>query len=496
MSFSNNFDNHNTILVYQNGIAIYPYIKGQCPELENICSYYDNVYHKRNFTTGFPIEKDCCFLSHYVSLSKLKAWFPNYKVIRMHPFRRSNMESRLKDTVKLRDNQVDIMTRLIGNKSREVFLNVPTAFGKTFLGVSFSLHLRTKTLVVCKSLKILQQWEKTIDKISTAGSSRVLHLSGSDVIKKLINGKLRYDDYDFFLATPATISSFAKSNSWYEFSSLIDDIGIGLKIIDEAHLNLGSTVKLNATTNIAHTLYLSADATRGNLNASRAFTDVFYNVPMLRLNDDEINKLRHIIATFVTYDSNPKAGDLMQIQGGKYNWSHTEYAKYQWNKGLTTMYICRIIDQILHANPDGVHYKILILLYTIDHTDSLTSYLAERYKDIFTVGRFHSKVDDDEKEATLLSDVIVSIYGSFGIGVDVVDPEIRYVISTVPIDMVNTNQVAGRCRPIEGLNSFVWMLYDIGFTYCQAKMNRVANYLKGSKVKDMFVLKMDDKEVE
>ena len=62
--------------------------------------------------------------------------------------------------------------------------------------------------------------------------------------------------------------------------------------------------------------------------------------------------------------------------------------------------------------------------------------------------------------------------------------------------MVNSNQAAGRCRPIEGLNSFVWMLYDTGFTYCQAKMNRVANYLKGSKVKDMFVLKMDDKEVE
>lgn len=491
MSFAKDFDNRKCILVYTNGIAIYPYIRGQCKELERLCSHYDSVYHTRIYTSGFPIEKESCFLSHFISLAKLKNWFPDYKVIRMHTFTRSNMVNRLKPNVKLRDNQVNIMTRLIGNRSREIYLNVPTAFGKTFLGVAYSLHLNTKTLIVCKSLKILSQWENTIDDISTGGRARVLHLNGSSTIVKLINYKLNADDYDFFLVTPATITSFTNSHSWYEFSELIDKLGIGLKIIDEAHLNLGSTIKLNATTNIANTLYLSADATRGNLNASNTFTDVFYNVPMLRLNDEEIIKLKHIIATFVTYDSAPTAGDIMQIQGGSYNWSHNEYAKYQWNKGNTAGHICDIIDQIIKANPDGVHYKTLVLMYTIDHTDSLTEYLAERYKGTFTVGRYHSKVSDEEKEEALKSDLIVSIYGSFGVGLDVVDPEIRYVISTIPIDPVNTNQVAGRCRPINGLNSFIWMLYDIGFSYCQTKMTRVANYLKGSKIKDIYVHRVD-----
>ena len=475
-----------TIIININGVYITPYVEGQCPDLERLCSHYDKKYHKRIYTSGFPISEENCFICHYISAERLKGWFPDYRIIRSSAYLYTNMKCKLRSDVTLKDNQVDIMASLINNNSHEVFLNVPTAFGKTYLGVVYATHIQTKTLIVCKSLKILSQWKETIEKITVGNKNVVIHIKGSEILEEyLTNGDP--ENHDFYLVTPATLSSFASKHYWFGFSELVDKLGIGLKIIDEAHLNIGNTVRINGSTNIYKSLYLSADATRGNREASEAFNDAFYYVPLLKLSSEEFEKLRHIIGTFITYDSQPTASDIMQIQGGYYNWSHTQYARYEWNRGITQDKIIDVLDEIISANNNVLHYKTLILLYTIEHVEEFVEILQERYRGIFTVGKFHSKMKDDEKAESLKCNLIVSIYGSFGVGVDVVDPEIRYVISTIPIDPVNTNQAAGRCRPIKGLNSFIWMLYDTGFSYCQSKMTRVADYLKNSKIKAMYI---------
>ena len=471
-----------------NGIRITPYTPGQCYDLEKICSYYDKVYHKRIFTTGFPIPDDDMFLTYNISKKYLVSWFPDYRIVDIKPdYRRPYYENELNPDIKLRENQMEILNQMILSNDSELYVNVPTAFGKTFLGVVHSVMGKRRCLIVCNSVKILDQWENTIDEITKLGKSKVLRIQGAKCIDQILSGEIDTINYEFFLITPMSISSYASSHSYMKIRDMIDRLCVSLRIVDEAHLQIGATVKVNAITNIAQTLYLSADATRGNTNAKKSFRDVFARARFIRMSDEELQKLKHVVAIFTTYDSSPTDADIHEVQGGPYNWSHLKYSRYEWRKQITQSKVTMLINEILAKTDDNPHYKILVLLQEISHVDEFTESLKSLYKGRVTVGRYHSKVSKQEKQETLMSDIIVSIYGSFAVGVDVVNPEIRYVISTIPVDEVTSNQAAGRCRPIEGKTSFVWYLYDTGFPYCKNKMAKVSEYLTHSKIKDMFV---------
>lgn len=436
--------------------------------------------------TGFPIADDGIFLTKYMSTSFLKENFPGYSIAHENPMLYKFDSLDFNQGVELRENQINTMHKLENCNHNEIYLNVPTAIGKTFMGTFYSVYLQTKAIVMCKSVGILDQWEETIDTITVGGSQRILRLKGNKDIENILSGKTNCYNYDFFLFTPSTMAAFTKKHSWEEFSNAIKETKASLTIIDEAHLNIGATVRLNASTNAYRTLYLSADDRRGNYEAKKAFDEVFRNTVFIRMDEDEMIQLKHIIAVFVVYDSDPNAGDLTQIQGGSYNWSHLQYSKYQFRKGITQAKTIFIINEILKATDNHPYYKILVLLQTIDQIETLADELQELYKGKLTVGKYHSKMNKEGKQATLKCDVIVSTYGSFSTGINVVDPEIQYVISTIPVDEVTTNQAGGRCRPIQGKYSWLFMLYDIGFAYCETKMNRVAGYLKSSKIKDMF----------
>lgn len=476
----------NKIICTVNGTVISPYLVGQCKPLEKMCSRYDSVYHKHIFTIGFPAEDEGIFLTHSLSMSFLKQHFPDYKIEFKTPSFYQFDSVDCKPGILLRDNQKNVMFKLENCESKEIFLNVPTAVGKTFMGVIYSTFLQTKTLIMCKSVVILDQWEEAIDTITVGGKQRVYRVKGSGDILKILNGKVNCYNYDFFLMTPAVITSFAKKYSWKEFSEAIKIAKISLNIVDEAHLNIGATVRLNASTCVYKTLYLSADDTRGNTDAKNAFNSVFHNTVFIRMDDEELQQLKHIIAVFLTFDSKPDAGDIQQIQGGPYNWSYLEYSKYEFRKQITQSKTIFIINEILEATNNRPYYKILILLQTIDQIETLGDELAEIYKGKLTVGKFHSKMTKEDKITARKCNVIVSTYGSFSVGVNEVNPEIRYVISTIPVDEVSTNQAGGRCRPIEGMYSWLYMLYDTGFGYCENKIRRVASYLTRSKIKDIY----------
>ena len=133
-----------------------------------------------------------------------------------------------------------------------------------------------------------------------------------------------------------------------------------------------------------------------------------------------------------------------------------------------------------------------MLCYLIDHVDAITSALSELYAGKMSVGRYHSNVSPDEKKEALNCDIIVSIYGSFSTGINVISPEIKHVISTVPVDEVTINQSAGRCRPINGQMSFLWVLCDEGFEYCIHNRSRISRYLVKSKIKTIIERKIEE----
>ena len=477
-----------TIHLTTTGTMIIPYVKGQLPFLEKYTSSYEKITHSWNPANGFIAEDMEAFLTYKIPVSKLKAWFPDYEIVKHSASSSRSLpkEVKMNDDFELRELQKKPVTSLIATNKPEVFLNIPTATGKTVIGVFYSIYFNKRTLIVCFSTKILNQWKEAILSMTNVPEKSIKVLN-SDYIHKVVNDEYDFSDDYFLLSTPQLFSMYSSKNGYADIMSFMTKMRIGLKIFDEAHRDLGAIVKLNALSSCEKTLYMSADLNRGSRYIKDKFFNVFGSVQSIQFSEDDMKKLRHILAVFVNFNSNPDPISITNVRKGKYNWSHIAYAKYQYDHSITSSKVIKLINKILSVEVQTKpRYKILVLLELIDHVDQLTEDLRDVFKGRVTVGRYHSKVSPEEKKETLECDIIVSIYDSFSTGVNVVNPEIRHVISTIPVNEVTINQSAGRCRPINGLNSFLWILCDTGFDYCVHNKSRVGRYLSKQKIKSVI----------
>ena len=128
-------------------------------------------------------------------------------------------------------------------------------------------------------------------------ASEFLSISGSQMISKILNSSSeKFDRYKVFTLTHDTILSYAQNNGWESIDALFRKLGIGLKIIDEAHLNFDNIYNLDYASPVAKTLYLTATPIRGDSAENRVYQLYFSNVPMLSLFDPESDPHTHYIA--------------------------------------------------------------------------------------------------------------------------------------------------------------------------------------------------------
>ena len=141
----------------------------------------------------------------------------------------------------------------------EWFVHLQTAYGKTLLSVYLASVFNYKTMIMCFSVEILSQWIKTITKKTTFQSDKILLIDSSKILQGILDNTFDYKKYDIFLCTPKILTSFCNKKGYSELNKIFSKIGIGLKIFDEAHRNMANLIKINASTNVRYTLYLSAD---------------------------------------------------------------------------------------------------------------------------------------------------------------------------------------------------------------------------------------------
>jgi hypothetical protein len=266
-------------------------------------------------------------------------------------------------------------------------------------------------------------------------------------------------------------------------------MGIGFKVIDEAHRYFGVTVKLNAHTSI-RTLYLSADFNQANSYVRKMFFSALKNAAIIRYDMETLQDLKHITCVHYEYNSNPSCEDVASITNtnrkNRYHWDHFEYTKYMMRNGESIRQVENIIDQIIKSEVDikdtsGKPYKILVLTNMIDMVDMVYNKIKHKVGNR-TISRYHTKIDKSEAQTYTDADIIISTYQAFGEGVDITTPCIRHVISMNPVDIIMANQSAGRCRPIPNLESFYWMMVDFGFEYTVGNEQRVTRYLASNRI--------------
>lgn len=477
------------IIRNNNGTLILPYTKGQSRQLEKQTSIWDKVYHKSIESTGFFIkynDKMSGFVTHQNNPKYLQGLFPQYEIIQAPEIKPNKMGQSfsLKDNITPTEIQYDILNKILNSNggimnTNEWFVHLQTSYGKTLLSVYLSSIIGQKTLILCFSTEILKQWIKTYEEKTTFDMSRILLVDKSAIFKAILEDKFNHDKYDVFVCTPKLISSFGKKNGYDTLDIIMKKIGIGLKIFDEAHRNIGNLIKINGTTNIKRTLYLSADFGQANHILEEQYYRIFYNVPIIEPSEDLKPNMRYTQAIVIMYNSEPTMTEIPSIND-RYGYNSQRYIDYQFKKEKIFDAIYIVMDKIIKDE-----YRTLILLNHIDHIDILKEKLEERYNDKYTIGRYHSEVSSEEKSFTKdYSKIIISTYSSFGTGIDTTN--IKYVLSLNQSNKIEDNQAAGRARPLpDGSDVMYFMFIDKGFKYCMDKLRSRLIYLKETKIKDV-----------
>jgi superfamily II DNA or RNA helicase len=359
------------------------------------------------------------------------------------------------------------------------FVNLQTGFGKTLIATKLMGHLAYKTIVICFTGNILDQWVDTLLTKTTISPTRILFVDSSAILARVLAGDFNYEDYDIFLSTHNLLLSFGKRNGFENLSPLFHRLGIGLRIYDEAHLNKGNIIRINALTNVRHTLYLSADYAQAREEIQKKYYAMMEGVPIITPPEEYLRDLRYTQAVILMYNSYPTMLESESIWNG-YGFDAARYMEYQLNKGTFLKVLYYVLDNINQVNVNK--WKTLILFRNIDHVNRITDALRERYPDM-TIGRYHEKVEADEANTTRdKCEWIISTYQSFGTGID--DTKIKYVVGCNQSNKVEDNQAAGRARPMtDGGDVYYFMIVDTGFSYNVSKLKKRLEYLRKTKLK-------------
>lgn len=470
------------------GIVFDPYDARCLEKLEYKNSIYDKRIHSRVPYGGFIVDDEGRrkYVTYMMEPSTMVSTVKDFTVDSVgEPYYGQEISNRfsLVSSIILTDVQFDAINTVLTNQYQTAFFNIPSAFGKTIMSVSLITSIGIKTLILCYSVEILNQWHKTFVNMTTIDPERVTILSSSKTLYKASIGEYPSEDYDIYLCTPRLLQSFGSSYGFSNLQAAMEGLGVGMKIIDEAHRHLGAIVHINGFTNLGRTYYLSGDFDQGSKSKRPIFKNIFFTIPVIKVNRDILEQLKYINCVIVKYDSRPSSKDIYRIYGRTQLFSNYRYMKYEFMNNHMLPTLCNLLSTLESNLEKGE--KVLILVNLIKHVDELYDRFTEEYKDSFICGRFHNEVSREEKDITLTdATLIISTHQSFEIGVDV--KNIRAVINLTSSNYIEDNQSASRSRMrTDGKECFYFMFVDMGIPYLAENLKERVDYLLEYKMKSI-----------
>lgn len=493
------FISEPTVILRNSGTLIRPFIPGNKKDgysyIETITSYWDDVTFDRIPVNGFSMEAnddtgEYMFLCDKKQLSALQAIYPTYNIYQDNAWRFYNMY----DPVQMSEEfsptpiQLDIISRYNQLKNRtSVFINMPTASGKTLTGIYLAAQFGKRTLIMCYKKDVLDQWYNSFLKFTDISEDQMLMINGSAHIDKLYE---EMKDPGYIYEGPSIV--FCTTVLFHNlihrkpdlFTDMIRRFGFGLKIVDEAHKHPATITKMNALTNIPRSIYMSAEFRRANRQMDKFLFSTFFNTNVLKPEDKFIDDFKYTVGVVVEYNSFPSD---VEHDGcfGRRGFAEFPYMRYQYEKGT----ILNVLDELM-LTITKIPGKIIIFTNLIEHVDLLFSHFVPLYGQSRKIARLYGDVDDVERSiVTNDADLIISTYKSLDTGTDI--RNIKHIVSTVPVDIITDNQAAGRSRPLDdGSNAFYYILSDVGFKYVKKKTKTRLQSLQERKLVDLFQIRL------
>ena len=374
-----------------------------------------------------------------------------------------------------------LLTFMIGKEPYEytrgatqLYIDMDTGGGKTYLGIATACYFKTRCFISIPPVsKIADQWKDAINKFTTLKRNEFLYVHGSEMCKDIINGK--YDKVKIFIMPRSTVTSFVKKydDDWDVFTKLMDAMNVDMRIIDEAHMDFSTIVKMDCFSNVQKTYYMSSSPGRSENQEEYIYYNLFKNVPKhgKKLKSKEQN---HIIPLIINFKSTPTPEWLRKIKT-RYGTSLAKYGEYLLDDSGAR-------DEFIEAYAFAIYWllqfrrnggKILVICSTIEFakelyriTDSLFPWLSK--------GLFVGSGKDKNNE--LNNDIVFSTTKGMGTGSEFINHQ--FTINTLTYaSKIMADQVSGRIRKQDGRKGIYCELVNINHKIAREHYSKREQYL-------------------
>lgn len=339
------------------------------------------------------------------------------------------------------------------NKYSQLSLNLPTGEGKTYVTIASCTRIKEKVLIITNVENIKEQWYQSLLKFTNINEEEIININSSKILKKIWEDDL--PPYKIYLVNHATLTSFANKYSWFELDTIFKNMGIGVKVIDEAHKNFGNTVMMDLYTNVKKTIYLTATLNRSDWREDKVFNTFFSTIAKYGKNAI-YTKEKTTIYVPVKYNSHPSVRTQARMKTFR-GFNRYRYCDYC----IENEKFIEVLTQMLTTFTAKDYGKILILISKIDSGFILADMIREKFPNK-KVGIYNSKIDKEEKIEQKKSDIIISTAASLGTGSDINNLRVVIMCEAYSSDVISI-QTLGRLRTIEGVECFFVELVDEGF---------------------------------
>lgn len=476
--------------IFYTHIEIFPYHIGDCPKLEKMLSTYDRVYHSYN-NIGFYWNDNILYLPRQMDISYLCSLLKVIPTVmpvpdkfeKIKPF---NMKYPPKN--RIQSDAIKFLTckdqfARYGNETM-LGLNLDTGDGKTFSTIQAIQTYRMKSIIIMHKSRLKNQWKEEFLKMTDIDESRIVNITGSNVIQKIMDGKI---EGDIYIVNHQTLHSYARvvkddisyeendstriaelrqlyyktwddkyideieeinkkyedgksTYDWSRVREFFKKIKVGIKVVDEAHKFFENTLMIDNFSNVKLSFYLTATFTRGDPQTKRVFNHVYKN--LCRFGEETLDyeeKRRHIHLMVMLYHSHPTVQDRRSMYTG-HGFSAYKFIEYALNEPNHSLE--KILYKALDCS-ERLEGKTLVLSPKVTSVETVAE-LIRNYTGK-EVGTIHSKNKQEQNDRATDCDIICSTIKSIGEGDNI--SKLRSLITFEPIGSEGlADQMRGRLR--------------------------------------------------
>lgn len=427
---------------YNTRFEIHNYELGDIPQLEKDLSLFDDIYFRPLPKYHYDEEQRILYIPRGYDFIKLEAFVGKPIVYKKEANDRKKINFPIL-TMPIDDVQKESVRFLVGleeydrmkGESQQV-LSLSTGAGKTYCTIAACSRLNTKTMIIVGTDDLRKQWKQKITQYTGLSSSSICVINGRPTIDKLLKAKdKKLSNHAFYITTHSTLRSYMKSEGFYSLNPLFEKLGIGIKVIDEAHMQYLNILMIDYATNVWKTFYLTATFSQSEKIEDILFQKAFNKVFKLSLVPE---RRKHVVYIAALFSSRANAVEKESVKGRK-GLDKCKYITYELQKGKILNGYEYFIDLLVKKKK--MEGKILVLSSKKDSCDILKEFTEELLPGYSTCVHYSgNKVDDFGPYGIIFATPMM-----LGTGNDIAG--LRAIINLEPIrSKRNTLQIFGRLR--------------------------------------------------